>query len=471
MALAALGAVMSLGGPASGARAATVFDIQGAGNGHGIGMSQFGAYGYAQQGFGYRFILAHYYQGTAIGSTNPDQLVRVLLSTGVASFSGATSAVPAGSAPVTLAAGTTYDVTALSDGDLQVASAAGATVGTFAPPLSVSGPGPVDVPGKGEYRGALEFRPDGAGGVQTVNAVGLDDYVRGVVSIEMSASGWPAAALEAQAVAARTYAITTTVHGNGYTLYSDTRSQGYGGVAAETPSTDAAVAATTGQVVTYDGKPVVTYYFSSSGGYTESIQNVWPGATPEPWLVGVSDPFDAADGDPYHSWDLQLSLTAAGADLGSLVDGTLEGIVVTRHGVSPRIITAEVVGTGGDTSVTGSQLQSALDLRSTWASFTTISSTADGDALSASLFPVPPAGSTVALQSLGASGAWQTLGQESVSASGAVSVALSGPGSYRILDGSMAGPAVVVGVTPAARGRRAHPGVTPAARGRRAHPG
>ena len=97
-------------------------------------------------------------------------------------------------------------------------------------------------------------------------------------------SSWAAAALEAQAVAARTYAITTTVDGNGYDLYSDTRSQMYGGVSAETPSTDAAVAATSGQVVTYDGKPVVTYFFASSGGHTESIQNVWAGATPEPWL-------------------------------------------------------------------------------------------------------------------------------------------------------------------------------------------
>ena len=115
--------------------------------------------------------------------------------------------------------------------------------------------------------------------MQTVNAVGLDDYVRGVVAAEMPSS-WAAAALEAQAVAARTYAITTDVGGNGYDLYPDTRSQMYGGVEAETPATDAAVAATGGQIVTYDGKPAVTYFFASSGGHTESIQNVWAGATP-----------------------------------------------------------------------------------------------------------------------------------------------------------------------------------------------
>ena len=80
---------------------------------------------------------------------------------------------------------------------------------------------------------------------------------------------------------------------------------------AETPATDAAVAATSGQIVTYDGQPAVTYFFASSGGYTESIQNVWAGATPEPWLRGVPDPYDNAGGDPYHSWSPQMSLTAA----------------------------------------------------------------------------------------------------------------------------------------------------------------
>ena len=64
-----------------------------------------------------------------------------------------------------------------------------------------------------------------------------------------------------------------------YDQYPDTRSQMYRGVAAETPATDAAVAATRGQVVTYDGAPSVTYFFSSSGGYTENIENAWPGAT------------------------------------------------------------------------------------------------------------------------------------------------------------------------------------------------
>ncbi len=114
------------------------------------------------------------------------------------------------------------------------------------------------------------FSPNGSGGVQTVNAVDLEDYVRGVISWEMP-SGWAPEALKVQAVAARTYAITTSVGGAGFDLYADTRSQMYGGVAAETPSTDAAVAATRGQVVTYNGAPVITYFSASSGGHTENV--------------------------------------------------------------------------------------------------------------------------------------------------------------------------------------------------------
>ena len=75
-------------------------------------------------------------------------------------------------------------------------------------------------------------------------------------------------------------------------MYSDTRSQVYLGVAAETAQTNAAVAATAGQIVTYDGQPAITYYFASSGGMTENIENSFLGAAPEPWLRGVPDPYE-----------------------------------------------------------------------------------------------------------------------------------------------------------------------------------
>ena len=432
-----LTAAVLLGTLTAAARADSVFYIRGGGDGHGIGMSQYGAYGYALHGATYQAILAHYYQGTTLATTDSRQTVRVLLATGQASFTGATGVT---GSRTRLAPATTYTVTP-AGAKLTIATAAGKSVGTFAAPLTVTAPStaPLSVPGLGAYRGALQFSPSG-GGVQTVNAVGLDDYVRGVVASEMPSS-WAAAALEAQAVAARTYAITTTVSANGYDLYDDTRSQMYGGVKSETASTDAAVAATSGQIVTYDGKPAVTYFFASSGGYTESIQNVWSGATPEPWLRGVPDPYDNAGSDPYHSWGSQMSLAAASRRLGRLVKGSLVGIAVTRHGVSPRIMQAQVVGTRGTSTVTGSQLQSIFGLADTWASFTTITTTDPMGKLSGTVFP-SPAGRSVAVQAQTAGG-WHSVSKAPLSASGAYSIQVPS-GRYRIVDGTIDGPAVTV---------------------------
>ncbi|MGH2871405.1 MAG: SpoIID/LytB domain-containing protein [Solirubrobacteraceae bacterium] len=418
------------------ARAASLLYIRGGGYGHGIGMSQYGAYGYALHGLHYQQILTHYYQGTSIGTIDSQQPVRVLLATGSGSFSGATRV--AGSR-VALQASSTYSVVPLSGARLELTTVAGERVGSFAAPLEVSGPAPLEVSGLGTYRGSLQFTPDGAG-VDTVDVVGLDDYVRGVVAAEMPAS-WAPAALEAQAVAARTYAITTSVGAANYDLYDDTRSQVYGGVAAETPQTNAAVAATSGQIVTYDGKPAVTYFFASSGGWTESLQDAWPGATPEPWLRAVPDPYDSAGGDPYHSWSRTLGLPAATARLGALVHGRLIGIVAHHDGRSPRVVTADVVCTGGTVSATGAQLESLLGLDSTLASFTTITTQDPGGSLSGSIFPSPRAGTTVAVQRLARG--WHTVVTVALSPSGTFRTTVA-PGRYRIAYGRLRGPATTI---------------------------
>ena len=170
--------------------------IEGAGEGHGVGMSQDGALGLSQHGFTDAQILAHYYPGTAIGTAPLDHRRKVLEGSKV-----------------------------------------------------------VRVP--------------------------LERYVRGVVADEMPAS-WPLAALETQAIASRTYALTSHAGGSRFDVYADTRSQVYKGAAAETPQTNAAVAATAGQIVTYAGQPATTYFFASSGGHTEAVQNVFEGAEPTP---------------------------------------------------------------------------------------------------------------------------------------------------------------------------------------------
>jgi stage II sporulation protein D len=419
------------------ARADSGFYIRGGGDGHGIGMSQYGAYGYALHGADYRTILRHYYQGTSLGTISPGQTVRVLLAAGQASFSGA-SAISGSHTRLVPAA--TY-IVAAKGARLLLTTTAGRKVATSTAPLTVSGPGPLTVPGHGTYRGSLQFSPT-TSGVQTVDVVGVDDYVRGVVAAEMPSS-WAPAALQAQAVAARTYAITTSVNGPGYDLYPDTRSQMYGGVGAETAATDAAVAATSGQIVTYDGKPAVTYFFAASGGHTESIQNVWAGATPQPWLVGVPDPYDSAGQNPYHSWGTQMSLAAAAHKLGSLVKGSLIGIRVTRHGLSPRIVEAQVVGTRGSTTVSGGQLQGIFGLDDTLATFTTITTTDPMGTLSGTVFPAPVRGSVTVQAQTG--GAWHAVANIAVSHSGAYSTRLPA-GRYRIVDGAVDGPAVTVGL-------------------------
>ncbi len=266
-------------GPAR-AGAAPTLVIQGAGDGHGVGMSQDGAEGYAEHGYGYQAILAHYYTGTSLGTVPQGTEVRVL-----------------------------------------------------------------------------------AGG--KVRAIPLETYVRGVVGAEMPAS-WPEAALEAQAVASRTYALTDHAGGARFDVYADTRSQVYLGTKAQTAQTDAAVAATAGQVVTYNGQPAITYYFASSGGATEDVQNAFPGATPEPWLVGVADPYDQG---PEHSWSVSMSFATAAARLRGLVRGSFRGVEVLNRGYSPRIVSADVLGSAGRTEVSGPELASRLGLSSTWAYF------------------------------------------------------------------------------------------------------
>jgi stage II sporulation protein D len=198
-----------------------------------------------------------------------------------------------------------------------------------------------------------------------VRKLPLERYVRGVVAAEMP-SGWPLAALEAQAVASRTYALSSHAGGSRFDVYSDTRSQVYLGVAAETASTNAAVAATAGQVVLYNGRPATTYFFASSGGMTESIQNAFLGSQPEPWLRGVADPYNRGAA---FNWKISMGFADAASRLRGLVKGAFRGIAVLARGVSPRIVSAETLGSAGATPLTGPELAARLGLGSTWAYF------------------------------------------------------------------------------------------------------
>jgi stage II sporulation protein D len=341
---------------------AATWVVIGHGFGHGVGMSQYGAYGYALHGKDYRFILGHYYQGTTIGNA-PTSSVKVLLTVASSdvTFGKATAACDR-----TLNPGLSYRAHR-SGGSVQLLSSGGRTIANCGGRLRATGHGRVWVRRNGSYRGALVVLPSsGGGGLNVVNAVGVDKYVQGVIAGEMPSS-WPIEALKAQAVAARSYALSGTVRGHGFNLYDDTRSQVYNGISGETASTNRAANATKGQVVMYGGQVARTYYSASSGGQTESIQFGFPGAAPLPYLVGVPDPYDTTS--PLHTWRKTFSQGQIDARLGALLRGSLKAVQITKTGVSPRIVTANLVGSGGTTRVTGSELESALGGYSTWMTF------------------------------------------------------------------------------------------------------
>ncbi len=170
----------------------------------------------------------------------------------------------------------------------------------------------------------------------------------------------------AQAIASRSFALTAGVGGNGFDLYADTRSQVYEGLESEYSTSNAAATATRGQVVEYQGKVAETLFSACSGGHTESIQNVFGGAA-IPYLQGVPDPYDGEC--PLHTWTLKFSGPEISAKLSGYLKGKLKQVVITKRGVSPRIIEAKLVGTGGVSTITGEQLEAALGGYDTWMTF------------------------------------------------------------------------------------------------------
>jgi stage II sporulation protein D len=359
--LAALTALAALFLANAGAEARVTWHIDGGGYGHGVGMSQYGARGLAAHGSSWEQILAHYFPGTSIGVVKPIS-VRVLLASGLpsAAFSGANLACG-----VRLQEAKTYQARPGGSGVLLLSPDGQQKLADCGQVLTASSGGVWDLVGKGTYRGALQLDRSGSGGLDAVDWVSVDDYVRGVVAAEVP-SRWPIEALKAQAVAARSYALSSLGGSGSFDLYDDTRSQAYGGVAAETQRTDLAVLETALEVVADGSKVARTYFFSTSGGHTENVQNVF-GGPPVNYLRGVTDPYDAPA--PYHSWHMTLSQAAMDSALAGLVKGQLDQIRITKVGASPRVLKADLVGSNGTTSVDGATLQARLGLRDRWVTF------------------------------------------------------------------------------------------------------
>jgi stage II sporulation protein D len=370
--------------PFASADVQTQFTIVGHGWGHGIGMSQYGAYGYAQHGWGYRAILKHYYTGVGFGKVG-DRSIRVMLNQGLSSVTVTSTSrfraasgksvvlIPSGSSAKLTWTGSVYRLTV------------GGSTWDFSGPVTLR-PGSAKLNLRnanqngyvGRYRGTLRVIHY-TGGFTVVNRLLVEKYLYGVVPRE-SPSSWPIEALKAQACAARSYALRSLGKSGAYDVYCTAWSQVYGGFDGEAATTNTAVNKTAHVVPTYGGQPISAYFFSTSGGHTENVENVW-GSSPVPYLKGVSDPYDTAS--PYHDWPenpkRKLASTLAG-QLGAYstthswgVKGSLRALYVVRRGVSPRVVKALVIGSNGVSEISGAHLRTELALRDTWVSFTSLS--------------------------------------------------------------------------------------------------
>jgi stage II sporulation protein D len=315
-------------------------------------------------------------------------------------------------------------------------------------PLAVrAGKAPLEAAGE-PYRGRLVVHASG-GKLQVVNALGLEAYLKGVVGDEVPPD-WPAAALQAQAVAARTYALANlagTGKARTYDLYADVRSQVYGGIEAEVPSVSEAVDATSRRVLVHAGKVITAYYSSSSGGRTASAAE-WLGKD-VPYLVSVDDPYDTIS--PNHTWGPVLfdarKVAKAFKVSGDLVD------LRTEIGTSGRVTTATAIGTKGEATATGAELRTLLGLRSTW--FTVGWLALDPPAPAAfgvtvNLTGVARGAGPVTLEGLVPGGTWRTVAAVKPDASGRFTVSVSPQATtkYRLAAGDVRAALVSLSVVP-----------------------
>lgn len=371
--------VYAVGGPG--------LPVVGHGYGHGHGLGQWGAQGAALQGVPYQDILGHYYPGTVLGPTPAPSTIRVLVSedtdNDVTVRPDAGLAVAAGASRWLLPAGpAAWRIVADPSAGQHVELFDGAWRSWTSPDgrnafssLAFGGPAQLrlDLPGGGgrTYRGTLTAVGFGGSALRTVDTVSMEQYLWGVVPRESSAS-WQPAALQAQAVAARTYAAYKrgAAGGSSYDICATTACQVYGGagsygssgavVSQEPASTTAAVNATAGRVLLYGGRPAFTEFSASTGGW-----NAYGGV---PYLAAGPDPWDDTPANPVHTWT--ATLTAAALQAAYPTVGTVQQLRVTgRDGGGEwggRITSMVVVGSAGSVTTTGSSFAGRLGLRSPW---------------------------------------------------------------------------------------------------------
>ena len=412
---------------------ATTFLVSGRGWGHGVGMSQYGALGFANEGRTFDEILAHFYPGTVLGPA-PVARVRVLVSEAKASLTVSSKAPYR----VRDVFGTTY---ALPAGPVRLGPKLelvlnGASTALAGPIVFLPGKAPLET--GTPYRGQLEVAVV-ANRLNAINVVGLESYLAGVVPREMPAA-WPAEALKAQAVAARSYALAHRLSGKGYDLYADVRSQVYGGIAGEDARATAAIDATAGQILLYEGKAANTLFHSTSGGRTVAAAEAF--GTAVPYLVAVDDPHSSLSN--LNRWG-PTPVSDIAIRKALRLTGPVLALRLTKA-PSGRVRSAVVTTAAGPRTITGSALRSALGLRSTWVTaLGSLSLTRPGGPVvygKAVAVTGKATGIKNAVLSQLVDGAWKPLPAL------AAKVKLQASTSFRLSAGAIAGPVLKVPVAP-----------------------
>ena len=206
-----------------------------------------------------------------------------------------------------------------------------------------------------KYKGSLVIERN-SNGLNLINKVDVEEYLKGVLKSEMSPT-WPKEALKAQAVLARTYTLAGKRHGS-YDLCDETHCQVYRGTAGESPNITQAVNETKGQILTYGGAPAQTFFFSDSGGMTTSSEAVWGGAIP--YLKPKADPVPS--GSPNKTWQTQLTMAQIGSKLNAAGAGvgTLKSLRPYKRDKSGRIEQIELKGSAGTKIISGDKFRNAV---------------------------------------------------------------------------------------------------------------
>jgi SpoIID/LytB domain protein len=392
-------------------RAATRVRVRGGGWGHGIGMSQYGAFGRARNGASATQILEHYYTRAHVRRANVSRGIRVGLLQYRSSISSSSEVFAGGEGRIVfkvngrrIAAGgdsTRWRVERSPTGGMRLykngnrirrngkrvfgspSSPFVAVYEKFGSKLRISEKNNSYAYGRMLFGTYASPSCGGEFCLRLVLALPMQKYLYGLGEVP---SSWPQASLRSQAIAGRTYAFEKIRRSGQHrypcdcAVYDSTLDQAYIGDAKRTGSGvywddwKRAVNRTRKKVVLYRGAPIQALYSSSSGGHTENNENVWGGA-PVPYLRGVSDRPDRVSANPNHTWSFSMRWRAFENKLQAAYGiGNLRRFALVRpFGVSGRVTVVKPDNSGGvrirgsrrTVRVSGWSVRSALSLKDT----------------------------------------------------------------------------------------------------------